>query len=297
MSTSLRFFAFPDDLEIKLFPKALLDDCVFGERSVPEFAGKRVRFAECVVEMNGRTPLRLLDVRGSWWSFDENGVYERDPDVYRYFFSQLPNPNRDGPIVDISPVIERRQWQERHRWTPTVDQVEMIARAIWPRRGEDERVASVLGGGPKPQPVSSDARRALEAIHDAIFKIETALEDLSEHSLKGVLSELRKQARHFKAERAISEGVANRVEEIREIQRRRRSGKGTWYAVVEVFRWDERRKAGESIQTFSEACDGKTKAIEKAREMLALHAHLFGDGVTLDASVSTDLEWQEQGEE
>ncbi|MEP9349168.1 hypothetical protein [Xanthobacter sp. KR7-225] len=297
MSTSLRFFAFPDDLEIKLFPKALLDDCVFGERTVPEFAGKRVRFAECVIEMDGRQPLRLLDVRGSWWSFDGNGVYESDPDALRYLFSHLDNPNRDGPIVDISPVIERRQWQERHRWTPTVDQIELIARAIWPRRGEDERVGSVQGGGPKSQPVSSDARRAVQTIHEAIFTIENALEDLSEHSLKGVLSELRKQARHFKAERAISEGVANRVEEMREIQRRRRSGKGTWYAVVEVFRWDERRKSGESIQTFSEACDGKAKALEKAREMLALHAHLFGDRITLEASVSTDLEWQEVGEE
>lgn len=297
MSVSLRFFAFPNELEIKLFPKALVDDCVFGERTVPEFAGKRVRFAECVVEMDGRQPLRLLDVRGSWWTFNENGVHERDPDAYRYFFSQLPTPDRDGPIVDISPVIERRQWQERHRWTPTVDQLELIARAIWPTRGEDERIASVQGGGPKPHPVSSDARRAVQTIHEAIYKIESALEDLSEHALKGVLSELRRQARHFQTERAISEGVANRVEEIREIQRRRKSGKGTWYAIVEVFRWDERRKSGESIQTFSEACDGKAKAIERAREMLAEHSHLFGDTITLDASVSTDLEWQEQGDD
>lgn len=291
MAMSLRFFALPEEGGIKQVPRALCDQ-MLGGRTIPEFAGRRVRIAEAVIEMEGRRPIRLIDVRGSYWSFDENGEYQLEHEGLRYAFSK-PQPRVNEAVVDISPVLEHQRWQGRYRWSPSADEMEMIIQAIWPQMSDAERIAAVKGGGLAPQPVSSDAQRALRTIGEAAFSIQYALADLSEHALKGVSYDLRRQAANFKEEAAIALGVANRADQIREIKARRRTGKGTWYAVIEVFRWDQRDRSGTSIMSAAEPCEGRERAVEKAREMLSQNAHHFGRDTTVEASITTDLEWDE----
>jgi hypothetical protein len=49
----------------------------FGEDAIPEYAGTKQRIAEVIVENDGRKPVRILDAKGSYWDFDEEGKIHR----------------------------------------------------------------------------------------------------------------------------------------------------------------------------------------------------------------------------
>ena len=72
-------------------------------------------------------------------------------------------------------------------------------------------------------------------------------------------------------------------------------GDGAWYAVVEVTRWRQERgrQFGEAVATFHEKCDGRPAAINATRRLLKEHAEAFDKGLTIEASVCTDLEWED----
>jgi hypothetical protein len=87
------------------------------------------------------------------------------------------------------------------------------------------------------------------------------------------------------------EGIANAVDRKKEIAARYRTGKGVWFAVVEVMKWHPTRNSGEVTGTFETRCEGRKAAVLAARQMLAEKAALFSDDVTVEASVKCDLEW------
>ena len=80
----------------------------------------------------------------------------------------------------------------------------------------------------------------------------------------------------------------------REIKARHRTGKGVWYAVVEVIRWEEEKRRGEAVASYEERCSGRKAAAEAARRLLQEHAHRFDENITVDAELFTDLEWGER---
>ncbi|GGH24777.1 hypothetical protein GCM10007036_31430 [Alsobacter metallidurans] len=75
-----------------------------------------------------------------------------------------------------------------------------------------------------------------------------------------------------------------------ELKMRRRTGKGAWYAVVQVW---ERVSAGEmrEIDSVSERCPTKTAAVEKARELLKANADRLSDYIEVTAEILSELEW------
>ncbi|MBP0441189.1 hypothetical protein [Tianweitania sediminis] len=75
-----------------------------------------------------------------------------------------------------------------------------------------------------------------------------------------------------------------------EVKRRRRTGKGIWYAIVEI---NSHADDGiyTAIQRHHRRCEGKKKAIVAVREMLAEHINKFDDGISIEPELMTDLKW------
>ncbi len=294
MSLSVRYFHLPEDGGIRLVSRRLVDGVANQTDKIPEFSASTVRMAEVTVESERGRPVAILSVRGTFWSFDDEGAYlaDRDAILSSHFFSRR-KLDKSGPVVDIRSELERRRWEAKHRWTPSVDDIELIRLAIWPQAGTDvPAVESVKGSAPKRPPMTYEGREARTAISQAHFSIMMAIEHLSEPALKGLAYDLREAARHDLEYRALKIGAAEEVGRLREVRARHRTGRGIWYAVIDVLEWDEAKHEGRSIKSVTERCNGKKAAIERSRVLLAENAHLFGERTTVEASVMCDLEFR-----
>lgn len=120
----------------------------------------------------------------------------------------------------------------------------------------------------------------------------TSLGGLASLTLKGVAFEARENAK-IEADGPLWLGVSEAAERYREIQVRRRTGRGVWYAHVEILRWDAVQRTGEAIASFSERCDSKVKAEEAARRLLTENAKYFTAETSVEAEVLCELEWDE----
>ena len=116
------------------------------------------------------------------------------------------------------------------------------------------------------------------------------MELLSEQALKGLAFEARQLAKDSLERLWL--GVADAADRRREILARHRTGKGVWYASIEVTRWDPTRRSGESSEVAHEKCNSKREAEEAARRLLAENAKYFSGETSVEASVVCDLEWQ-----
>jgi hypothetical protein len=74
---------------------------------------------------------------------------------------------------------------------------------------------------------------------------------------------------------------------------RHRTGRGVWYASVDIIRWDLAHRSGETISFAHERCNSKKEAEEAARRLLAENAKHFSAETSLEASVVCDLEWHD----
>lgn len=54
---------------------------------------------------------------------------------------------------------------------------------------------------------------------------------------------------------------------------------------------DEKKRSGQEIDCVEERCLNRAAALEAARRLLADNAHRFGENITVDAEVVTELEW------
>ena len=73
MAISLRCYLFEDGGEIKRLPRRIVDGLVHGQDSMPEYANSVQRIATAVVDNENGKALRIVDARGEYWTFDEEG--------------------------------------------------------------------------------------------------------------------------------------------------------------------------------------------------------------------------------
>ena len=139
------------------------------------------------------------------------------------------------------------------------------------------------------------AQAAAQEIQGLITGIDNKLGWLGEADLKGFVfyaDDLSKGDRS----RPIWLGAIQLAARFREIYARRRTGRGTWYALLNVMRWDATPHIVETTASFHEKCGSKAEAEEAARATLVEHAKDFNADTTVEAEVLCDLEWDEDGE-
>ncbi|MEY9580931.1 hypothetical protein ABIE88_008507 [Bradyrhizobium diazoefficiens] len=295
MAFSLRFYLFAED-GLKRISQRVMMALVHAQDAMPQYAGTKQKVANVILEVDNAKPLRIERIEGSFLRFDDKGQVHKDLvasgfaalDTGLALQQALRRPT--GKVVDLAPKLNREKWERENRWTPTKEDLEAIADDIWRKRAGEPRIEQAKGAAPKPPRVTYEAKEAVREILSLVTSIDNKLRWLSEVDLKGFAFEAREVSKGDSS-RPVWLGIAQLADHYREILTRRRTGRGTWYAVLHIMRWDTTRRTAETTASFHKRCGSKAEAEEAARALLVEHAKDFSGDISIEAEVLCDLEW------
>lgn len=289
---SIRHYLFPEDSEPLRLSQRLVEGMVFGKDALPQYAGTRQKVASVTLEIDGAKPQRILSAQGAYWIFDAAGDIRKGLATSTGDIMTAAFGSRDttGTVVALQPKLSKKRAEDEHRWTVGSAELDRIAADIW-SKSKSDRLKSAKGVSVRRPPLTYDARQALDEASADLWKISHAIDKLKEPSLKGFAHEARSRSVARPEHAPLYQAMAQMADERLEILRRRRVGKGVWYALVDTIMWDDNR-VGHSLGRFHEKCEGKQAAVVAARKLLAQHAGDFAENITVEAEVLTDLEWQ-----
>lgn len=288
---SMRHYLFPSAGEPLRLSGRLVNGLTSGNDTLPDYAGSRQRMVSVFLEVDAGKPTRIARTEASIWVFDEEGsIADGLFDALRLGMESFPTPNTDNDRTVVAfPRTKRRKLEQEYRWEPDKAHIAKIIADIWPKRTTD-RLKALKGTSIRKPPLSFEARRALSEASAAFSEICRSVDSLKEPSLKAFAFESRKLSKEDPDFAHLYRAVADISDWQLEVLRRKRTGKGVWYAHVEVMSW--REGFGEAIERYSQRCESRNDAILAARVLLSQHAEKFGDAVTVEAELLTDLEWE-----
>jgi hypothetical protein len=296
VAIGLRYYVFETDGGMAYVPHRVVEGLHLGTDAVQKYSSSRQRVAEVVIENEAGKPVRIIDVQGRYWSFDAEGKLEKREGPM-WFSLRNTGEKARGKVVDLRPQIERNQWKARNLWDVTKEELDRVVAALRPDLAtEPAAVQSVKGKAPKRPPLTSQAHRAMGEIGAKLSMVGSQLSDLSEPGLKGIAFEARQRARMYKDDSLLWTAVADEADRLGEIKARHRTGKGTWFAVLQVWLANEDSSEMRELETIEERCDGKAAAIDAARRLLAQHAGKFSDTISVEPAIYCDLEWEPSSE-
>lgn len=286
-----RSYLFPTDGEPLRLSSRVVSGLVSGKDSFPQYAGSKQRVLTAFLELDSGKPVSITGTQGSVWEFDGAGsIWKGLHKAIVLATNSLPAPNRvkNETVVQLRPHSDRNKLQKEYRWEPTAAEINRIIADIWPKKKGD-RLKLAQGVSKRRPPLTYDARDAIDEISKMFWKVTSTIERLKEPSQKGFGFEARERAQSDSDFPELYRALADISDWHLELERRRKSGKGIWYAVVEIMYWHD--GIGEAVRRFHERCEGRDKAVAATRRMLAQHVDKFDAHTTIDAELLTDLEW------
>jgi hypothetical protein len=126
MGISLRIFLINDDdsierLSLRRYERLTRND---PDERLPQYSGRRVRYAEIVVEFDQRKPVRILRIQYFIMSFDSEGridVAEQENESI-LAMDVLPSYNIDqqpSQVIDARHRFAKKRFDNKYRWRPT----------------------------------------------------------------------------------------------------------------------------------------------------------------------------------
>lgn len=270
-----------------------------GRDALPQFAGTKQKVANAIIEVENGKPARIVNIEGTYLDFDSAGKIQdalwrgavEAMDTYDAL--ERSKRTKGSKVVDLAPKLNRERWQRENRWTPSKHDIDLVSENVFDRqKPSNPPLKAVKGIARKPPPLTYEAKAAIDEVRTKLFAVEGKLESLSEQSLKGLAFEARRLATDDLNQLWL--GVAEAADRRGEILARYRTGKGTWYASVEIIRWDAFRRSGESSSVAHEKCNSKKEAEEAARKLLSENAKCFSAQTSVEARVVCDLEWNSE---
>jgi hypothetical protein len=296
MSISIRFYIFaPDGLQ--RISQRVMNGLCHGKDAMPQFANTKQKIANAIIELADGKPTRVLEIEGTFLEFDQRGKVQEY--LQRGFvqametFAALERSERLEPstVIDIAPKLNRAKWERDNRWNPSREDIDLIEADMFDRSPVTE-IKHAKGTAEKPPPLTFEAKSAIEEIQTHFFGIQGQIDALSEQALKGFAFDARRRAKDD-LDNSLWLGIADAADRRREILARYRTGKGVWYASVDIIRWDTSRLTGRTDCLVHERCNSKKKAEEAARRLLVENAKYFSAETSVEAQVVCDLEWQD----
>ena len=191
--------------------------------------------ATITVESTDDGVARIVEAVGEFWRFDEVGHIHRSLREAGWKAAEsFPTRAGDRAVVDLGPKLKRKKWEQENRWDMTKDDLDLIAAdlKIDGFQKDGPRLRAISGSAPRREPLTYEARSAIQEIEAVMFRITGQIERLTEPALKGLAFEATGRAE----DDPLWSGIAAAAERRREILRRHRTGKGIWYAVIEGVR-------------------------------------------------------------
>lgn len=138
MGVSLRIFLVNDDDTIKRFPLTRYERLMHGDldECLPEYAGKRVRYAEVAVELADRKPVGILRMQYFIMSFDSQGSIDasKRQKEKRLAMELLPPVGVHGQsnqVIDATHRFAKKRYDNEYRWIPSLEIEAEIVRAVF----------------------------------------------------------------------------------------------------------------------------------------------------------------------
>ena len=121
--------------------------------------------------------------------------------------------------------------------------------------------------------------------------IEDELGGLSERSLKGLAFEAMRMS--TLEDEALWCGVAEAAKRCEVIRSAHRTGRGEWYAVLEVSREDrDHPHVFEQLTVAHAKCASLKKAVEAGRKLMAEKVGWLDGGATVEVTLRSALDWR-----
>ncbi len=138
MGTGLRVFLVNDDGSLKRFPLARFERLFQGhpEERLPEYAGKRVRYALVVVDLVNREPVEIIGIQYPILTFDSEGkidAAELEKEM-RLGVNMLPigtSEDISRKVVDVEHRFLQKRYENRYLWRATPELEEAIVKAVF----------------------------------------------------------------------------------------------------------------------------------------------------------------------
>ncbi|QKD01481.1 hypothetical protein [Mesorhizobium loti] len=268
----------------------LVQGLVFGNNFLPQFSNTKQRVLSVDLEMVDGKPARIGRTEASIWTFDSvGGIRDGLHKAMALVMDSVADVPVGSTVVPLRPRVGKKKLQEEFRWEPLKGDIERVIADVWPKQRSD-RLKAIEGATKRSPPLTFEARHALDEISGTFWKISSAIEGLKGPSQKALAFEARKRAQSEPEYSYLYGAIAEMSDWHLEVEKRHRTGKGVWYALLEVLRWEGH--TGDPIERFHERCESRGEAIAAARRLLALHADKFGAATTVEAETITDLEWQ-----
>jgi hypothetical protein len=302
MGYGFRHFLFEADGTMRPLSQRVADGLVAGTDYLPQYAGFTLRHAFVTLEVEGKKPIRIIRLEGSNWRFDYAGSMRdflvEGARAAQSSFIPMDDWEKRGREPSADAIEARKAFEEKHRWTPGTLEINKIIHAIWPKDAGQpvERQPVISGVSKRRAPMTRDAEHAIREIQSSVWKYEHLIEELSDTSLKAFRQEaLHKQREHGadaegQMTSGIWSGIAAAADACALSRARWKNPKGTWFAVLNVWREVSKRESHSVAEDFPR-CTGKKAAIEAARLLLAENAGRFDDKTEIDVKVYPEGEW------
>ncbi len=139
MGLGLRIFIVNDDASLERLSLARYERLLRGDprESLPQYAGKRIRYALVVLEVEQRKPVAINRIQYNFIFFDSEGridASEREK-AARLALEMLPPlpPMEPKPeqVIAARHKFAKRRYDNHYKWTPTPEIEAAIVKAIF----------------------------------------------------------------------------------------------------------------------------------------------------------------------
>lgn len=302
-----RHFLFEDDGRLRRVSQRVWQGLGDGTDRLPEFAGRTVKAATVGIELMEGRPHRVLRIDTRLLYFDDDGSPAKAmEDAFLEGMRTLSAVGRDPldwtepkhrPPPTFLARRNRQLFEERYEWEPTPVEITKLVHAIWPEQAGGAPVSAdwTRGTRRRKAPMTIDSERAAHEIRRALFKVQDAIDDLKDKSLKGLIDEAKQEAEDGNTfDHALWSAVAAATEHRLAVVRAREKKTGSWVAAIERTVWLEDGSGHTNFVTH-EVCDGRDAAEKRVRELLREHADRAGFRVTIETVVQPAIEWDDRG--
>jgi hypothetical protein len=140
MGISLRIFIVEDDDTIHRLPLAKYERLLKrnSKECLPQYAGKRVRYALVVVDLHNRKPMQILRFQYSFLTFDAEGRFDpadREEETRLAFDIMPPIPisfEKDPDnVIEARHLFAEKRFKHKYTWTPSPEMESVIVNEIF----------------------------------------------------------------------------------------------------------------------------------------------------------------------
>ncbi len=137
MGVGLRIFIVNDDNSLKRLPLKKYEGLMKRdpEISFPQYADKRVRYAEVAIEFENRKPVEILRLEYFIMHFDSKGRIEGtvEDDIRSLGVNLIPPIyfEKDPVVIDAQHHFAKKRFDHQFRWKPTPETEMAILQTIF----------------------------------------------------------------------------------------------------------------------------------------------------------------------